>query len=289
MDLKTKLLVTGYRSYLGILGSFSTDLAARAALDRFLKPRFRKVRSKTLPIFKDAQKGALDLNGHRVVHYHWQGRFNRSILLAHGWESDAGTFGPMIEYLLEQGWSVWALDAPAHGQSGSSRVNLLLYAHILGHFLRNHEDVHASVGHSFGGMALAFANDKGAERPFPSTVIIGSALELRQSLAPFIQLLGMKPPVVRALYHRIEQLSGQPVPYYSIDRMLSSTSTPFLVIHDKRDRVCPISDLEPLIEKAPANVRFHITNGLGHNRIIKDPSIWEQIHQFAAMSTVSEK
>ena len=281
MDVKTKMMIRGYQTYFRVLGSISTDRAARAALNRFLRPRFRKKRSAELPIFRKAEWDRITVDGHSIAHYYWQGSSNQCILLAHGWESDSGTFAPMIEYLLEKGWSVRAVDAPAHGQSESDTVNLPRYASVINSILGKFRDIRVAVGHSFGGMALAFANDTAENKHFPPTVMIASALELRQSLAPYTEILKLKPGVVRGIYEEIEKMGGHPVPWYSVDRMLSSTNNRFLVIHDRNDRVCPIADLDPLLLKEPENVEFHITKGLGHNRIIKDRKVWDRIDQFA--------
>lgn len=281
MDLQTRLLISTYRSYIGLVGRFSPERASAIALERFLRPRFRKQRSRTIPIFRDAQWDTHQVDDHKIAHYHWQGGTGPTILLAHGWESDAGTFAPMIEFLLDKGWSVRALDAPAHGQSSGNTVNLPLYSSVLRSFLKNFQDIDIVVGHSFGGMALAHANDTGELDPFPPSVIVGSALELRQSLAPFVELLNMTTSVKNALYERIHRLSGQPVHWYSIDRMLSNTQTPFLVAHDKEDKVCPIRDLETLMSKELPHVDFHITSGLGHNRILKATETFERIIDFA--------
>ena len=53
-----------------------------------------------------------------------------------------------------------------------------------------------------------------------------------------------------------------------------------LWVHDQGDRVCPYKDLEKFKDKAPENIKFLITNGLGHNKIYKTPEIVDQIVAF---------
>lgn len=121
-DFRLKLMVSGYRAYFQILALLSDERAANAALDRFSRPKSRKRRSLQLPIFKEAEWAHLQTPTGKLAHYYWAGSGHKSVLLAHGWESDAGTFSPMIEHMLSKGYSVRALDAPAHGMSDGKKA-----------------------------------------------------------------------------------------------------------------------------------------------------------------------
>lgn len=283
MDLKTTLAIAYYRTYFKILGVISTRRAGLAALERFSRPRFRKQRSKTLPIFQKATLQFEEINGQNIAHYHWKGEREKSILLAHGWESDSGTFEGLIKYFLENGWSIRAVDAPAHGQSEGRNIRLPNYAFVIEKMLDKYPDIQAAIGHSFGAMALAYANDQqNSLDKFPPFVLIASAIELSQSMAPFIRILDLNPKVITAFYKAIEDLGNKPVSWYSLPRMLSSRNTPALIIHDEFDKVCPIKDLDGLRRKDLAYLEYHISNGLGHNRIVKDEKTWQRIDRFLA-------
>ncbi|HEX8428339.1 hypothetical protein [Hymenobacter sp.] len=52
-----------------------------------------------------------------------------------------------------------------------------------------------------------------------------------------------------------------------------------LLLHDRHDLNVPFSDGEAIAASWPA-LNFRPTNGLGHNRIMRDPSVLEQVVEF---------
>jgi fermentation-respiration switch protein FrsA (DUF1100 family) len=55
---------------------------------------------------------------------------------------------------------------------------------------------------------------------------------------------------------------------------------PVLWIHDKDDDITPLSDVSPLIDLAPDNIEFMITEGLGHRKIYKDNRVQKKVIDF---------
>lgn len=282
-DFRLKLMVSGYRAYFQVLALLSDERAANAALDRFSRPKSRKRRSLQLPIFKEAEWAHLQTPTGKLAHYYWAGSGHKSVLLAHGWESDAGTFSPMIEHMLSKGYSVRALDAPAHGMSDGKKLNLVEYARAIHLLVRVTGDVNLCVGHSFGGMATALASSFDKE-PFPPSALVASAVELRRSMETYFKMLQFSEKMQNAITEIVEEKHHKPISWFSLPRMIEEAKQPFLLIHDKDDKVCPLDDLQGLIDASPAHARFRITKGHGHRRILREKSIWEEILQFAEES-----
>lgn len=285
-DFRLKLLVSGYRVYFHALALLSDERAANAALDRFSRPKSRKRRSLQLPIFKDAEWAHLQTPTGKLAHYHWAGSGHMTVLFAHGWESDAGTFGPMVEHMLSKGYSVRALDAPAHGMSEGKKLNLLEYARAIHLLVRESGDVSLCVGHSFGGMATALASSFDKEA-FPPSALVASAVELRRSMETYFKMLQFSEKMQNAISEAIERKHRKPISWFSLPRMIEEAKHPFLLIHDIDDKVCPLDDLQGLMDASPAHARFRITRGHGHRRILREKSIWEEILQFAEDSRES--
>ena len=68
--------------------------------------------------------------------YYWEGN-NKTILLAHGWESNSFRWKNLITELQRYGYSIVALDAPAHGDSGSKMFNAILYSEFINMLLKD--------------------------------------------------------------------------------------------------------------------------------------------------------
>ena len=68
----------------------------------------------------------VDFDGTSIATYRWHGK-GKTILLSHGWESNASRWSYILDELITQGYDVIALDGPAHGRSGGKLFNALLY------------------------------------------------------------------------------------------------------------------------------------------------------------------
>jgi hypothetical protein len=53
-----------------------------------------------------------------------------------------------------------------------------------------------------------------------------------------------------------------------------------LWIHDKNDKITPLSDVEPLMHKNLSHIEYMITSGLGHSRIYKEEEVIEKLVTF---------
>ena len=71
----------------------------------------------------------------------------------HGWESNSGRWKNIIQRLQQEQYNIVALDAPAHGASGSSSFNAILYSKFITVVSKNFKP-NFFIGHSVGGMAI---------------------------------------------------------------------------------------------------------------------------------------
>ena len=60
---------------------------------------------------------------------------------------------------------------------------------------------------------------------------------------------------------------------------MQSHQGPVMVVHDKFDKMVPIERIED-IKRFTEKPEFLITEGLGHNRILKDESVINKIKDF---------
>ena len=94
----------------------SSKYAAAKALSLFATPRKGLVNSYQASFLNTAKKMQLKYNGFSIMTYNWNGQ-NKTVLLSHGWESNASRWRKLIKILQEQKYNIVALDAPAHGDS----------------------------------------------------------------------------------------------------------------------------------------------------------------------------
>ncbi|WP_425273363.1 alpha/beta fold hydrolase [Pseudomonas petroselini] len=75
----------------------------------------------------------------------------------HGWEGRPTQFASLITALVDNGYSVIALDGPAHGRSPGREAHVLLFARAMLEAAAELPPLHAVIGHSMGGASAMLA------------------------------------------------------------------------------------------------------------------------------------
>ncbi|MDF2748081.1 MAG: hypothetical protein K0S98_2368, partial [Propionibacteriaceae bacterium] len=80
---------------------------------------------------------------------------------------------------------------------------------------------------------------------------------------------------------RIHDRVGFPVEEFELVRMAPyAGDSPLLVAHDTADRYLPYRDSVSLVEQWPGDAKLLTTEGLGHNRLLRDPGAIAAIVDF---------
>jgi len=90
----------------------------------------------------------------------------------------------------------------------------------------------------------------------------------------------LSPAIRTAFLEELRKRTNHPITYFEADRAIQNYGGDLLWVHDKEDLVCPYEDLVDFEKKAPKNIKFLITNGLGHNKVYKTPEIIDKIMAF---------
>lgn len=238
---------------------------AQAAFYLFGLPRPRRVKPQEQAFLETAQREHVPIGEQRIAVYRW-GEAGRPVaLLAHGWESHAGRWRKVGPGLLEAGYRVVALDAPAHGRSSGWHFNMIRYADVLCALLEREGPVHLMVGHSVGGASSIWAMGTAPSTLRPKrAVIMASFASLAHVLENGRRLIGAEPALVAAMDDFIVRLSGRRIAEYdltTVARTLGDVEA--LLLHDRHDRVTHFSESERLCAAWPG-ARLIATEGLGH-------------------------
>lgn len=225
----------------------------------------------------------------RLRGFRWQGRTAQTALLVHGFEGDSGSLGNYVEPLLEKGFTVVAFDAPAHGVSEGTTINLLEYSQMLARVLQTYPNIEAVIAHSLGSAAASLALEKitmprsaaqASATPI-KLVAIAAAVDPKKFSDSFLATLHISQPVRDRFYQIIHQLGGEPMQWYSMRRSLTHTAARVLLIHDVGDTTCLHADAAHLAASLP-DALFVETQGLGHNRIYKDKQVELRVIDFVS-------
>ena len=204
----------------------------------------------------------------------------KPVLLAHGWNGDAGQMAFLAEALVNHGFQVTAFDAPGHGRSSGNSTDILEISGFITQLLQESGEDTAVIAHSFGGMCVLHAIAHGA---CASTVVcISPPKDVTTLLQQFSKLLGLGEAVVTQLKQRLERRFGEGMwSSFSMQEWVSVADIPGLIIHDSRDRYIPVSNGRA-VHAAWTDSELQITRGLGHMRILQDAEVIGRITRFLA-------
>ena len=270
------LFVKCVGTYYNLISYLSKKYAADRALYLFSKPRSgRKLKEEQREFLGTAYQEELKFDTHSIMTYRWLGD-KPTILLVHGWESNSHRWKNLITELKKKGHTVVALDAPAHGYSGSRFFNAILYSEFI-NVVSTRFKPEIIIGHSVGGMATAFFQNKYQLPSIKKIVLLGAPSEFKDILKRYTDMLGYNQRIIKQLHRTMVEKFGDRPENFSTAKFLEATDSKGLIIHDELDKTIPYGDAV-LIKNSFKNSRLITTSGLGHS--LSDTSVSKHIHEF---------
>ncbi|NVJ63824.1 MAG: alpha/beta hydrolase [Flavobacteriaceae bacterium] len=273
--VKKKLLIGFFRSYFNSLSYFSKERAANKAFKLFVSPRKGRVRENQRAFLEEAKAQVLIVDKLAIQTYHWPG-YKETILLFHGWESNAFRWKELIAKLQEEGYNIIACDAPAHGNSGGNILYVPLYQKI-GKAMIEKFNPSVAIGHSMGGMMLLFNQHLNPISSIEKLVCLGAPAQLEGIMNNYYQLLGLNSRLQNGMESFFQREFNFKTTEFTVANWADQFKVQGLIVHDIRDKVIPVSDAK-LIHKHWKGSSLHLTQGLGHS--LKSAEINQMISEF---------
>ena len=266
------------RTLFRIAGSLMPETVGGFLAGRMLRPRRRKPHN-----YSDRLRGATSLKINAecgMVNASLWGKGARTMLLMHGWEGDRSDFSELAPALVEAGFAVVAVEAPAHGDSALRDTDVHAMAEALSAVADHIGPVYGVIAHSLGA-AAAVQLLSGGRHMAARLVLLAPGGELACEVRRLGQTLALSDRCVAALNARLEQHYGMPVDMCSTSRLARMLQVPALVIHDRDDQVVPFLEGSQVARSLPG-ARFFATEGLGHRRLLRDPGVIAATVDFCA-------
>jgi predicted alpha/beta hydrolase family esterase len=272
----TSLLVKTIGFYINFLSFVFPEKATLLAYKFFSEPRSGKLSPETIPdILKKAEIEIIKVEKQSFPIYKWKGNETK-VLLAHGWESNASRWEPLFPFLQKSGYTILALDAPAHGLSSGKEFNVLQYAHFIQTVFQKYEP-QVLIGHSAGALTGLYFQHHYKFASLKKMVLLGSPSDLEIIIRNYANLLGLNNRVILLMHQYFtKRFNINPIDF-SGKIFASSLSVPGMLSHDIDDNMVKIEESKK-IESTWQNVQFIETKGLGHS--MHDPTLYEQIEKF---------
>jgi fermentation-respiration switch protein FrsA (DUF1100 family) len=283
-NTKTPLKVKAVQTLFATMGWVLPKPMARFAYRLFTHPRSRAQHKYSDTLLEQAETFTIPFKKSDLKLYSW-GSGDETILLVHGWDSRGTALRSFVPNLLEQGYRVVTFDAPAHGDSGGDWVNMPLYAEAIRNVLVQLGKVKSIIAHSFGGSSsvylLSFL-DKSIE--LENLVLIATPSDIKHIFEGFVKAIHAPSPVREALYEHIKTITGIAIPDYQLEKFAPKMNVQnILIVHDKHDDIVPFTDGEAYYH-ALNNAKIHVTEGLGHFKLVKKAAVIEVVCNFVSNS-----
>lgn len=281
MKLTQRIFLAYYITKIKVLELASPARAARSAFQLFCTPYSTRKTYEAPAVFTHAEKLSFAFEQHDIHGFSWKPKVpnGHKVLICHGFDSNSYRFERYIDPLLNQGFEVYAFDAPAHGLSTGRTINALLYKEMIQKVIHSYGPFSGLMAHSFGGIAVTLAIEEMKEDLPKRLILIAPATETTRSVNDFCRHLKISPAVRREMEKLIVQIGGQPPSWYSVSRAIKSISVPTLWLHDIKDRITPYEDMKHLTELDLPHCEFMITEGLGHS-LYRDDAVANRIIGF---------
>jgi pimeloyl-ACP methyl ester carboxylesterase len=288
MKLAQKLVVNYFRAKLKMLSLVSKKLAAEKALDLFCTP-MRKPKRKTPSVFNEAERLSLLVEECTIQGYRWNSLSKSRVLIVHGFESSAKNFERYISALIEMGFGVVAFDAPAHGESSGTQINLPLYLSTVKKIYEMYGPIQHYITHSYGGLVVAHFLETVAHDDATKAVLIAPATETVSMIDTFFKFLHLNGGVRKEFDRLIYERSGHWPQHFSVRRAMNNIKAHVLWFHDHDDELTPVADALRVKEDNHPNISFRITRGLGHRKIYRDNDVMKEILEFLSPQTILKR
>ena len=247
----------------GTLGWVAPKLIASKMRQVFMTPRELPPRDWEMPLLASAERITLRFG---LSALRWgQGP---AVLLMHGWEGRPTQFASLITALVDAGYTVVALDGPAHGRSPGREANVVMFARAMLEAAAELPPLQGVIGHSMGGASAMLAVQLGLRTE--TLVSIAAPARILGVLRGFARYVGMPPRARSAFIRQIEKDVG-----FSASRLDVAhyqLVMPGLIVNAEDDIFVPVSESQ-LIHEAWFDSRLLRLEQGGHQRVLADSRV----------------
>ena len=275
--MPTGFKLMAVRATLRTVGHLSPGMAAHWAEELFFRPRKAPPRPHEEEFLASGRRFTFRSSRGTLAAWSW-GK-GPTVLLVHGWSSRAARFRVVAPALVSAGFRVIAYDHPAHGASPGKRTSLVEVSATLLEVAAQTGPLHAAVGHSLGGAAIAVGLSRGLG--LERAALIAPFAAPPDFVDRFAELVELPVLVRDRMRENIERRFGMRFDDLYIHTLVSRLTTPVLIIHDRGDVDIPVTEGRAIAAAWPGAVLVE-TTGLGHHAIMRDVAVAERVAAFVA-------
>lgn len=266
------------RPFLLLIERIAPQINARMAFQAISKPKVRPMRDFERAIEAEADQATLSFKHFSIRSYRW-GKGAKQALLIHGWEGRAANFGAIVPLLVAQGYTVYAYDAPCHGNSSRGSITVFDYAAFV-KMLLVERTYDLLMSHSFGSVALTTALYELQPFEAKDIVVLTSPDRFIDRIEEGVAMMGLTYRTRDALVNMLRENTPYDPDTASVSGYVKSIPAQRIwLIHDTADRVLPYEWSERIQANWNGAVLKPIS-GTGHFRMLWSEPIKGLLEEF---------
>lgn len=232
-------------------------------MQTFAKVRRSQLRNgKKIQLLEQAKRESIEVSDMHIQTYHWPGE-KESVLLLHGWESNTNRWRNLIQVMRKEGYDIYAIDAPAHGNSTGTYHLLPDYVEAAYQMTKKYNIKHL-IGHSMGGMAIFYLLHKYPNTSVSSFITLGAPADFSLIVSGYQRRVPFNTRVYRSLDAQMKKLVDMNIVSFSSIHFAKHITQKALIMHDRHDQTIPYKQSIGA-HNAMANSELVLTEKNGHS------------------------
>jgi pimeloyl-ACP methyl ester carboxylesterase len=276
-EKSTNVRIKLFQQFNAVFSRLAPTLAARLAARLFVTPMPTRRPDREVDWADGAERITMPSSLGPIPVWVW-GDGPATVVLVHGWSGRGLQLGAFVQPLVARGYRVVTYDAPGHGDAHGRTSSMPAFAATLGAVGRRFGPVSAIIAHSLGSTAAVYALAH-RELMVDRMVTISPSARLHAVRERFGEMTGFTPSVIERMRNVIEGRFGFDWEASEPLRLAPEMTIPSMMIHDTDDRFVPHREGAELAAAWP-NGLLITTAGLGHHRILRDPTVIDSVLAF---------
>ena len=247
---------------------FSSTLVSRIAYKFMSIPRIRKLRESEEKILNESVMETIPYNDFKIQQYEWGKENNKTALLIHGWEGQAGNFAALIKILVDNGYHVVAFDAPSHGRSSIGKTNMFEFSNFLGtQFVKLNPSL--IISHSFGSVNTAIVLKRNQNIKIDMWIMVTTPLRFITRVNEISKQFGINAKTQNKLINLIQKDTNENIDQLDMAITCNELANvnQAIIVHSKTDKVLPIEGAREVAKSFERSQLIELDN-LGHYSIL---------------------
>lgn len=255
---------------------FSSKIGGRHAFFIFCYPFKAKITKKQQAFLDTAHQFKLPVEDFEIQCYRW-GHGPKNVLFVHGWQSNSYRWRLFIDSIPKDEYTIYAFDAPGHGNSGSTIGNVPLYEKSIQIVMDHVGELETIVSHSIGSFSCLYYISQHPELQPNKLVTLAPPDSIDDFLDYYFSILNLSAKTKRNFKQFFVNYTEKDLSFFRLENLLDSNKSKGLIIHDEGDKTVTVDYSKKLHSLWPYS-KLVITRGLGHK--LKSDTIVRMVNEF---------